>query len=1251
MTKITKKIISFCLALAMVVTLLPTQSMTAQAKQHESNVSEKYNIDPAGDDEQVNVAVFVDANSSDFDNKNYKFGEFVKKTNFYKVGTVKIAKSQLENLSTSYASVTGEVTSIITETFSANGDTNAEAFKNRNKTWKITEYKIADPNATYQDGYHLDLKVETIEEERVAVAVYVTDGSDTFSSNYDLMDELGIDYVQTEDEYAPVGVINLPKSFFEGKRSPYITNDSDWSAVKNAIKEIDTSKLKGAATDNRSNKIYTLLEQGKVSVDINGTAGSYKTALIDWNWDERTDSIEKIDGKKYQYHLDLRLNTYCVYYRYVDEKTGDIIDENGNVFNENYEDLVDKKVSFWENDVVTEDVNNLPGMPTGYEVKEKYLIDQTTGATDKNYVGKKLKDGDYIWVIVSKPEEASYRVTFDLNGGQINGDKDQVKVEDVAINSKLKDVVDSKIEKEPTRLGYKFSGWSTSKNGGAMSDNKYNNYQIKSNTTFYAVWKEMPNCTVTYEYRGDVPADKTLPADHTYKYGAVIELKAHPNAPKGYTFEASDNWGSGAEYTVTGNVTFIGTWTANEVSYTIQYYYEKADDEGYSLEYKDESKTAKTGTELSVDNADIAGMTKAGFVYNEKKTAEENKDLVVDGDGKTKLKIYYDRVRYTLTFEYKNGSKTGFPALPVAMEYKYGQEIERFDNTDITVPKGYTFEGWDTGSLEYDDKSTRYRMPNQDFTIYAIVNANSDTEYTVTNYFENVDGRYTAQSITLAGTTDAAVNVYDADGNVASQPGYTFDQDNTDNVLEGTIDPEGTTKLKVYYKRNTADITYRWVDKDGNRQTDVDSTNKWGSKLEDLKEVTAPSGYSFVGWTTDQAGKDAVASDATLPQEGITLYGKIVANTDTAYVVEYYKQPLDMTTDLDKYELADKEENLKGTTDAVASFDKTTLAGKYTGFTFDEANSKLDITIAGDGSTVYKLYYTRNTYTVTVNYKDASGNTIANSVTVGVPYGGQYTIFTPAVAGYSPDRRQIVGTNMPNQNLEVTVIYTSNPSNGNNGGNGGNSGNNGGTSNSGSGSSTSTADANGVEQPTATAATVPFVVETVVAPAGQPVVVATPPQVVEDEDVPAGAIEVDEDGQAQIVDIAEEDTPLAAGTETNNSAWALVNLISMIVTAILAIILFIQAFKKKDEEEEAQMTEDQIEDEKKRKRRKLLGLIPAIAAIVAFVLTEDIFSPMAFVDKWTILMIIILVVEALVCYFTRKKDEDQKSDKGELNTI
>ncbi len=1241
MTKITKKIISFCLALAMVVTLLPTQSMTAQAKQHESNISEKYNIDTTGDGEKVNVAVFVDANSSDFDNKNYSFGEYVKKTKFYKVGTVKIAQSQLKELSTSYAPVTDEVTSIITDTFSANGDTNAEAFKNRNKTWKITEYKIADPNATYQDGYHLDLKVEAIEEERVAVAVYVTDGSDTFSSNYDLMEDLGIRYVQTEDEYAPVGVIYLPKSFFEGKSSPYINDANDWAEVKNAIQNIDTSKLKGNATFNSSNKIYTLLEQGKVSVDYNGIAGSYKTALIDWNRQERTNSIELIDGKNYQYHLDLRLNTYCVYYRYVDEE-GNIIDANGN----RVDDFVDKKVSFWENDPVTEDKNNLPGMPTGYAVKEKYLIDQTTGATDKNYVGKKLRDGETIWVKVSKADEATYTVTFDLNGGQINGKKDPVNVEHVAINSKLKDVVNNNIE-EPTRLGYKFLGWSISRNDSVISGNKYNSYQISSDTTFYAVWEEMPDCTVTYIYEGDVPADKTAPAAQTCKYGEVIRLKNHPNAPKGYTFEASGNWGSGAEYTVTGDVTFIGTWTANEVPYTIQYYYEKADDEGYSPEYY-ENKTAKTGTALSVDNAEIADKTKVGFVYNGEKTTEANNDLVVDGEGKTKLKIYYDRVRYTLTFEYKNGSKTGFPALPVAKKYKYGQEIKRFDNIDITVPKGYTFEGWDTGSLEYDEESTRYRMPNQDFTIYAIVNANSDTNYTVTNYFENVDGSYTPQSITLAGTTDAAVDVYDADGNVASQPGYTFDQDNTDNVLEGTINPEGTTELKVYYKRNTADITYIWVDKDGNTQTDVDSTNKWGSNLDDLKEVTAPRGYNFVGWTRDQAGKDAVASDATLPQEGITLYGKIVANTDTAYVVEYYKQPLDMTTDLDKYELADKDDNLKGTTDAVASFDKTALADKYTGFTFDEANSKLDITIAGDGSTVYKLYYTRNTYTVTVNYKDASGNTIANSVTVGVPYGGQYTIFTPAVAGYSPDRSQIVGTNMPNQNLEVTVIYTANPSNGNNGGNGGN---NGGTSNSGSGSSTSTADASGVEQPTASAATVPFVVETVVAPAGQPVVVATPPQVVEDEDVPAGAIEVDEDGQAQIVDIAEEDTPLAAGTETNNSAWALVNLISMIVTAILAIILLIQAFKKKDEEEEAQMTEDQIEDEKKRKRRKLLGLIPAIVAIVAFVLTEDIFSPMAFVDKWTILMIIILVVEALVCYFTRKKDEDQKSDKGELNTI
>ena len=1253
MSKITKKVISFCLALFMVVTLLPTQSITALAENDkaDSNIIEP--VLKAADDELQELKVYIDSSSTDFDNSKYGFdtSKLISNTGFYKVGTAKIGKAELEtNLGKGYKPVTEYITNNVLATFTPEGDTNKAAFESKDKTWKITEYRLKDEGST-NDGYHLDLKVEPIsqEENTVPVAVYVTDGSNTFSTNYDLMETLKIGYVQSGDQYAPVGVIYLPTSFFEGKNSPYIKSDNDWQQVKDAIRIIDTSKLAGEGTRNSDNKIYELLTDGKVSIDYNGTAGTHKTALFSWNTEEATKSISLIDNEKYKYHLDLRLNTYCVKYLYVDTDGNFVyVDTDGSP--------VYKTVSFFATDVVTEDENNLPGMPAGYEVKDKYIIESdNTHKTD--YAGTKLKDNETIRVLVSRSETPStYNVTFDLNGGQIDSKKGDIAVNNVTAGKLLKAIVTDNKLSEPTRLGYRFLGWSTSKSGNAITGQRYDNYQINSNTTFYALWEKMSDCTVTYKYEGDVPSDKTAPKAQTAKYGETITLRDHPKVPAGYTFAASEGWVSGGRYTVTGDVTFVGTWTANEVPYTIEYYYEKSDDTGYSKDYIDDTKRAKTGTHLSVDNADISGQCKVGFVYDDAKTREENdEDLLVKGNGNTKLKIYYKRLTHYLTFAYKNSSvPADAPQLPAEKVYLYGQEIDRFDNIEMTAPAGYTFGGWYTGSLEYDRESTRYRMPNQDFTIYAILNANTDTPYKLTNYFEKLDGTYEPDTSDLAGTTGASVNVYDEDGNVVSQPGFTFDQSNTGNVLEGTIAANGSTELKVYYKRNTADITYVWVDKDGNTHTDTDSTNKWGSTLDKLKEVEVPKGYTFVGWTKDQAGTSSLDKDATLPMDGITLYGKLVANTDTVYKVEYYKQPLDMSTDLSKYELADTDK-LTGTTDSVASFDKNSLAGKYTGFTLDEANSKLDAVISGDGTTVYKVYYTRNTYTVTVKYQDGSGNTLNAAAQVKIPFGGAAQIATPEVSGYTPNYRVVTVTDMPAKDYQVIVVYTANSNNngGNTGNNNGNNGrgNNGGSSNNGSTGNTSSsanADMSAIVQPTATGATVPFTITTAQAADGRPVVVATPEVAVEDEAVPAGAITTDDNGDDVIQEISDDETPLALGTEKTSSAWALINLLSAIITVILAIILLFQAFKKKDEDEEAKKTEEEIEDEKKRKRVKLLGLIPAIAAVIAFILTENIFNPMAYVDKWTILMIILLVVELLICFFTRKKDQESKDE--ELHT-
>ena len=61
---------------------------------------------------------------------------------------------------------------------------------------------------------------------------------------------------------------------------------------------------------------------------------------------------------------------------------------------------------------------------------------------------------------------------------------------------------------------------------------------------------------------------------------------------------------------------------------------------------------------------------------------------------------------------------------------------------------------------------------------------------------------------------------------------------------------------------------------------------------------------------------------------------------------------------------------------------------------------------------------------------------------------------------------------------------------------------------------------------------------------------------------------------------------------------------------------------------------------------RILSIIPAIAGIVAFILTEDITQKPQLVDKWTILMAVILAVNVVITIFSLKKynDGDENAD-------
>ena len=126
-------------------------------------------------------------------------------------------------------------------------------------------------------------------------------------------------------------------------------------------------------------------------------------------------------------------------------------------------------------------------------------------------------------------------------------------------------------------------------------------------------------------------------------------------------------------------------------------------------------------------------------------------------------------------------------------------------------------------------------------------------------------------------------------------------------------------------------------------------------------------------------------------------------------------------------------------------------------------------------------------------------------------------------------------------------------------------------------------------------------------------------------------------------DIADEPTPLDMG-----GAWALVNLILTILTVLGSILLLIGYIGKKQKEREDENGnvilnaegEAETDDIKKKGGWRLASIIPAVAAVIAFILTENMRLPMVLVDKWTLLMVVIALVQLLVAYFSKKKTQE-----------
>lgn len=150
----------------------------------------------------------------------------------------------------------------------------------------------------------------------------------------------------------------------------------------------------------------------------------------------------------------------------------------------------------------------------------------------------------------------------------------------------------------------------------------------------------------------------------------------------------------------------------------------------------------------------------------------------------------------------------------------------------------------------------------------------------------------------------------------------------------------------------------------------------------------------------------------------------------------------------------------------------------------------------------------------------------------------------------------------------------------------------------------------------------------------------TPLVEAEDEQVPLAVVETDAEDEAgddvELQRLEDEEVPLAGG---NGRAWALINFALMNLAIFESLMLMIGYFVK--------TKNDRDEEEKKLKKKglfRILSVLVAVISLIAFILTEDITLPTGFVDKYTILMVIIAVVQTVLVALSNKKYQYEEEE-------
>ena len=203
------------------------------------------------------------------------------------------------------------------------------------------------------------------------------------------------------------------------------------------------------------------------------------------------------------------------------------------------------------------------------------------------------------------------------------------------------------------------------------------------------------------------------------RYGTEVEV-GNPERP-GYSFS---HWANELGERITfpqsmpeRDVTFTAVWNPSDAKYTVVYWKENADDNGYSY-WGSVIKESKSGAivngsddiPLTITNATVDGSTvdeKKYFTYNDTLT---DKEVVVKGDGSTIVNVYYKRNYYTIYFrgygkccldEHTHGTNCNSKLICTLEVHTHSESCNRTLNCGINEHSAHTAACLECGKTEH----------------------------------------------------------------------------------------------------------------------------------------------------------------------------------------------------------------------------------------------------------------------------------------------------------------------------------------------------------------------------------------------------------------------------------------------------------------------------------------------------------------------------------------------------------------------